>query len=452
MSKEIVFQTSHRYNWVQLGAAIKHPDFGKVLDISAEVNGEVGITDANVRIYPNNGYGDLQRLREIIKVEKPDALMIFTDPRYWIWLFQGEREIRSKLPTIYLNIWDNLPYPMWNKPYYESCDGLFAISKQTFNINKVVLGEKAKDKTIKYIPHGVSAKYFPIENPEQNPEYLQFRQDVRGGKEFVLLYNARNLGRKRTSDLILAWRHFCDLIGKEEAKKCRLVLHTDPVDNAGTDLPACVEAYCDPSYVDVRFIPDKFNSEFMNYLYNLSDGVILVSSAEGWGLSVTEALATGKMFIGTVTGGIQDQMRFEDEKGNWIDFSLKFPSNHTMKYTKHGEWCIPVSPEKGRSLVGSPMTPYIYDDRASIESIAEAIKELWSISPEERKVRGSAGREWSRSTEAGFTSEIMGERISNGIDEVLQRYEENPPKRYELIEAVPGTTYLDYDPVNYSVD
>jgi hypothetical protein len=29
---------------------------------------------------------------------------------------------------------------MWNKPFYESCDALFSISKQTYNINKWVLG------------------------------------------------------------------------------------------------------------------------------------------------------------------------------------------------------------------------------------------------------------------------------------------------------------------------
>ena len=74
-----------------------------------------------------------------LKVEKPDALFIITDPRYFSWLFQVENEIRKNIPIIYLNIWDDYPAPMYNKPYYEACDLLMGISKQTVNINKLVL-------------------------------------------------------------------------------------------------------------------------------------------------------------------------------------------------------------------------------------------------------------------------------------------------------------------------
>ena len=34
MSREFVMGTVHKYDWVQLGAAIKHPDHGKVIDCS----------------------------------------------------------------------------------------------------------------------------------------------------------------------------------------------------------------------------------------------------------------------------------------------------------------------------------------------------------------------------------------------------------------------------------
>jgi hypothetical protein len=65
---------------------------------------------------------------------------------------------------IYLNIWDNYPAPMYNESYYESCDTLLAISKQTKNINEIVLGDKAKDKLIEYVPHGINEEhFFPID-------------------------------------------------------------------------------------------------------------------------------------------------------------------------------------------------------------------------------------------------------------------------------------------------
>jgi hypothetical protein len=141
MSREIVEGTSHRYNWVQLGAGISHPEVGKIIDVSDSINEIVGIQDSYVRIYPYNGYGDTNIIRAIMASEKIDAILHFTDPRYWIWLYNMEHEIRQRVPIMYYNIWDNYPLPKYNRDYYRSCDALFSISKQTYNINKYVLGE-----------------------------------------------------------------------------------------------------------------------------------------------------------------------------------------------------------------------------------------------------------------------------------------------------------------------
>jgi hypothetical protein len=51
-----------------------------------------------------------------------------------------------KLLLSTLNIWDDYPAPMYNQAFYESCDALLGISKQTVNINKLVLGKKQKEK------------------------------------------------------------------------------------------------------------------------------------------------------------------------------------------------------------------------------------------------------------------------------------------------------------------
>ena len=70
-----------------------------------------------------------------MKVEKPDAILHFTDPRFWGWLYAMEHEIRQQIPILYYTIWDDLPFPHWNENAYESCDLLMAISKQTYNIS-----------------------------------------------------------------------------------------------------------------------------------------------------------------------------------------------------------------------------------------------------------------------------------------------------------------------------
>jgi hypothetical protein len=102
VGKEIVIHTAHHYNWACIGAAINHPDAGKRFDISADTNNNAGIEDASVFLYPNNGYGDANFLRTLIKLENPDAIMLITDPRYFTWLFQIENEIRKNTPIIYL--------------------------------------------------------------------------------------------------------------------------------------------------------------------------------------------------------------------------------------------------------------------------------------------------------------------------------------------------------------
>lgn len=450
MSREIVLGTAHHFNWVQIGGSVQNPDTGKIIDVSKSVNDETGIEDSYVKLIPNNGYGDMGLLRQIIAMEQPDAIMIFTDPRYWIWLFNNEREIRQKMPIIYLNIWDDLPYPMYNKPYYESCDALFAISKQTYNINKVVLGEQQENKVLRYIPHGVSKAFKPLD--ELDRTLVQTRKGIWPDEEpsFKLFYNARNLGRKHPGDLIMAWRLFCDMIGPEKSRDCELVMRTEVVDNAGTDLGAIARAFCNPDTCRIRFVGSKISTEELNVLYNVCDGVVLASSNEGWGLSLTEALNCGKMIIAPVSGGMQDQMRFQDSKGNWINFTKNFPSNHNQDYSKCGEWAIPVWPST-RSIAGSPVTPYIYDDRVTIEDLAEAIMKLYELGPEERQRRGQLGRDWAISDEAGFTTEKMSKRIIEGIDSAFANYTRR--SAFDSFEVKSRPSELqDYDPINYKTE
>ena len=437
MAREIVVGTSHKYNWVNLGAGINHPEHGQRLDLSQDNNNVTGLEDSSIFMYPCNGYGDASIVRQLIELEKPDAIMFFTDPRYWIWLFQMENELRTKLPLIYLNIWDEYPAPIYNKPYYESCDALMAISKQTLNINKIVLGDTAKDKVLKYVPHGINNKFFyPIvqENKEEWENFQKFKKQAFGDKEYdyVVLYNARNIRRKCVPDLMLAYSQFCEKIGPEKANKCALLMHTQPVDENGTDLYAIRDLACNEDHCNIIFSTARFGVKEMNYLYNLADVTALISSNEGWGLSLTESMMSGRMIIANTTGGMQDQMRFEDEDGNWIDFDKDFPSNHLGAYKRHGEWAMPVFPSN-LSIVGSLQTPYIYDSRADIRDITKAIEDVYNLPKEERLKRGLAGRQWVASDESMMTADNMAKNVIATVDETLATWK--PRKRFELIKS-----------------
>jgi len=426
MAKEIIVNSSHHFNWINIGGAMKHPDAGKGFDLSDEVNKITGLEDSNVKVIASDGYGNPEMLRGIILQEKPDAIVHFTDPRYWVWLYQMENEIRQKMPMIFYTIWDDLPYPMYNREFYRSDDMLLCISKQTKNLVKNVLKDHSKeDWAVEYVPHGIDEnKFFPVVN---DFEFEAFKEKTIGKEEmdFVVLWNSRNIRRKNAPDIILAWRTFLDQLPAEKAKKCMLLMKTEPVFDAGTDLPAVIETICDPKLHKVKIIHERFNEKDLNYLYNCSDAHMFMTDNEGWGLGLTESLTAGRMIIAPVQGGMQDQMRFEDENGDWINFSTEHPSNADGKYKKCGEWAMPMFP-KTRSIKGSPLTPYIFATQTSVEDAAIALMKVYKMGPEERQRRGLVGREWVLSDESGFTSKRMGKGFIDNIDKLLTEWKPQP--------------------------
>ena len=238
------------------------------------------------------------------------------------------------------------------------------ISKQTVNINKLVLKGREGNRLFEYLPHGKNPNIFkPIDKNDE--KYISFKNQLFNNKEydFILYFNSRNIRRKQTSDAILAFRSFLDTLPKDKAKKCAFVLKTEKVTDAGTDLPQVMEYFLGESYEDQAYIVDtKLSEEQLNFLYNMADSTILLTSNEGWGLTITEAMLAGTPIIANVTGGMQDQMRFVDNEGKWYTPDINIPSNHNGTYKKHGEWAFPVYPTS-RSIQGSPPTPYIFDDR-----------------------------------------------------------------------------------------
>jgi glycosyltransferase involved in cell wall biosynthesis len=442
-SRQIVLNTAHHFNWINLGGAIKHPEAGKGFDISNEVNKMTGLTDSNVKVIASDGYGDPHIIRHLILQEKPDAIIHFTDPRYWIWLYQMENEIRQKIPMVFYTIWDDIPYPFYNREFYRSDDMHLCISRQTENIVKNVLRNHPKEEwAVKYVPHGIDEKvFFPIVN---DFEFEVFKEKLLGDKEqdFVVLWNSRNIRRKNASDIILAWRLFLDQLPDAKAKKCTLIMHTDPVDQNGTDLPAVVENFCDNRH-KVIFTNKKYDEKHLNYLYNCSDCHMFMTDNEGWGLGLTESLTAGRMIIAPVQGGMQDQMRFEDENGNWVKFTTEWPSNADGRYKKCGEWTTPMFP-KTRSVKGSPLTPYIFASQVSIEDAAIALMKTYKMGREERMRRGMVGRDWVLSKESMFTASNMGDNFIKHLNTLFKKWKPQP--RYHLIKVNDDTILDNHNP------
>jgi len=428
VSKDIVMETLNEYDWVQIGGAIKHPEQGKIVDMSQGLD-QFGIKDGYLKIYPVDGYGNEDILREVLAVEKPDAILHYTDPRFWIWFYNMEAEIRRDIPIFYYNIWDDLPDPQYNTNYYKSSDLLMSISKQTYGINNRLLPEYADWQTT-FVPHGISPRRF---HKVQDDDMKLMDFDEQFGlsdKKYKILYSNRNIRRKQPGDILLAYKYFMDELTPEQRDECVLIFHCAPVDDNGTDLPRVHKHLC-PDY-DICFTYDKsgpFSDEQMNLLFNSSDVYVNLASNEGFGLGSAEALTVGTPIIVNVTGGLQDQCGFRNEDGELLNAEdyIELGTNHRGKYKTHGEWVKPVYPAS-ISLQGSPMTPYIWDDRCNPEDAALSLREFYDLGREERKRLGNLGAEFCKENQ--MTSEEMGKNFIKSMNGAFDNWK--PKGRYTM--------------------
>lgn len=442
MTRELVLGMCHRFNFVQVGAAINHPEHGKFLDLSKDIETKTGVVDASVKVLAWNGYGNQDLIRQLLNTQNIKAIIHFTDPRYWQWLYEMEHEIRQNVPILFYAIWDDVGNPpnfeldpLYNRNYYESCDWVGAISRQTYGMVKRLgnLTDKStwtplQDWQVSYVPHGISPEiYKPTEVPSE------FRKSILGDKEydFVLFWSNRNIRRKQPSDVIYSYKVFCERIGKEKAERTCLVMHTQPIDQNGTNLYDVAKRLNPMGRV---IFSDKRESvENLNYLYNLSDCTINIAGNEGFGLTTAESVMSGTPIIVNVTGGLQDQCGFKvDGKYLTHDDYIKIGTLHDWREweskVESGEWAFPVW-SRARTIAGSVPTPYIWDDKVNLEEVADKIYDVYSIGRDELKTRGKNGRD-SFINELGLSADNMCIQMTNGVETALKNW--TPKQRWKL--------------------
>jgi len=437
MSKALVMGTVDKYDWFQVGAAINHPDKGKILDVSADIAKQTGVEDASVKILPWTGYGNADLVRQLLNSERPDAILHFTDPRYWIWLYEMEHELRQNIPIMFYAIWDDLPDPLYNRNYYESCDWIGCISRQTYGIVSRLTNrtdkptwKPHKDWQVSYVPHGINPNEYQPTNVNK-----PFRDEIlKGGDyDYVFFWSNRNIRRKQPSDVIMAFKEFCDRIGEEKASKVALVMHTQPTDQNGTDLPKVHETLAPEC--NIIFSDKRRTTAELNLLYNMADCTINIAGNEGFGLTTAESVMAGTPIIVNVTGGLQDQcgFRFKDSGELLTAEDYKeIGSLHKWREWEDkvtwGEWARPVW-SKAQTLAGSVPTPYIWDDKVDIYDVATAMEEMYNKPKEELKEAGLKGREMFIG-EMGLVNTNMCQTLVDGIEGTFENWK--PRKKYEL--------------------
>ena len=376
----------------QLGAALKHNNY------------DVAVPHPDFIIKPIDGFGNPDMLRVLLATEKPDVLMIFTDPRFYTWLWAMEDEIHQVCPIAYWHVWDNYPSPDFNEAYYASTDLINCHSHLTYEIVK----EKFPERT-NFIPHALpNDLFFKITESDKK----KFKVQLLGpGSEdkFVLFWVNRNAKRKRPNDVLWSWKLFLDKLPEEERKNCIFLMHTDPSDMEGPNL---IHTANKLGIIDnVRFSRDRVAFDQMNVLHNISDACINIAFAEGFGLATLEAMQTGNPIIACKTGGLTRQVvdhRDGSENGVALDVKTK-------------------------TLVGSQNVPYIYEDYCSVEDAAEAIHKIYSMPSSEREALGEKARQYVQSE---FAIQDTIDKWHDSLSKLIQDWKagKRVVPRHEIVE------------------
>jgi len=346
---------TEKFSFLCFGGAIKHENYQP---IKVDPWGDDWV------IMPTDGYGNQDLIRSTIRSHRPDMIWFMTDPRFFGWLWDMEDEIRPLMPMVYYHVWDNKPYPMFNRAFYESTDYIATISKVTDSVVENV----APSVSRKYIPHAVDSEIFKKLTEE---EIEGFKEDHYGDnyenmkEKFIFFWNNRNARRKQSGSLIFWFKDFLDRVGHDKA--C-LLMHTDVRDPHGQDLVAIINNLGLVNG-EVQFSNHKVPPIVLSHMYNMADCTINVADAEGFGLATLESLSCETPIIVTMTGGLQEQVTNGEE---YFGIGLE-----------------PAS----KAIIGSQEVPYIYEDRLSKEQVVDAMEKIYKMTPEERSELGRKGRE-----------------------------------------------------------
>jgi len=376
-----------RYQFVCLGGAMKHNDYNPQ---------KVDPWGEDWRIFPIDGYGSDEIIRSVLQKEKPDLLWFMTDPRFYGWLWEIENEVRANIPMVYYHVWDNYPAPEFNSTFYRSTDKIVSISKVTHDIVNIVAPEVENE----YVPHAVDPavfyKYKTAEELEKVKELRTRITSVPGTANInknkkIFFWNNRNARRKQSGTLVWWFSEFLDEVGHDKA--C-LLMHTDPRDPHGQDLPHIIE-HIGANQGQVMLSTAKVSSIELANLYNAADFTLNISDAEGFGLSTLESLSCGTPIIVNMTGGLQEQVT---NGSDWFGWGIQ-PSS--------------------KSVIGSLQVPYIYEDRISQEDFHNTLKKALNISPKAYKKMSIKGREH---ISTNYSFQTYKDNWVNLIDDVLERH------------------------------
>jgi glycosyltransferase involved in cell wall biosynthesis len=268
----------------------------------------------NVRVIPSlivfdkNTKGDIYRRIELLKLiyqNDFDALFFLQDIEVINVMLEQLKEVKNtKRKENRPNFKSIIYFPIDSEPRMDDLkvlsffDEVVTYTQYAKGVMKPLISD-TQFKKIKIIPHGTNITDFYPYSPLAK---AKAKSDIFGTEDvFVFGSVNRNQVRKDFGSLIMGFAMFKHTYGVTGANAL-LYLHCNPLDPMGINIYRLCERVGLEVGKDVIFPKDYSENkgctlEELNKIYNSFDCFITTTTAEGWGLTITEAMATKTLVV-----------------------------------------------------------------------------------------------------------------------------------------------------------
>lgn len=286
-------------------------------------------------------------------------------------ILELQRTKPNTFSTIYYYPFDCAPREEWVKQCVANFDFPVAYTEYARNESKKFIGSIADKQDVIY--HGTNIKdFFPLlpeDKKQAKSQVFPAFQD-----KFIITNVNRNQGRKDISRSLMIMKE----LRNRGVDNAFLYMHMQETDFGGsvTQMATSMGLQLEKDYTIPN--PQQFGAhsgfpiEFLNMIYNASDAYLTTTHGEGWGLSITEAMATKLPVVAPDNTSLPEILG--DDRG-W-----RVPSGHTPSH-----WIIKENDnERMRPLM-------------DVEKAADALIYIMEH-PEEVAARTEKAYEWINST------------------------------------------------------
>ena len=268
----------------------------------------------NVKVIPalltgdKDTKGDIYRRIELLKIiyqNDFDAIFFLQDVEVINTMEEQLKEVKNtKRKENRPNFKSMIYFPVDSEPRLSDLkvlqffDEVVTYTQYAKGVMKPLITE-TQFKKIKIIPHGTNSSDF---YPYSDADKLKSKKEMFGSKDvFVFGSVNRNQVRKDFGSLIMGFAMFKHTFGITGANAL-LYLHCNPIDPMGINIYRLCERVGLEVGKDV-IVPKDYSEnkgctlEELNKIYNSFDCFITTTTSEGWGLTITEAMATKTLVI-----------------------------------------------------------------------------------------------------------------------------------------------------------